>query len=470
MLSKFCFLVFTILFATRGLTQNVGINNAGAAPHASAMLDVSATNKGLLAPRVALTGKSDLTTIPSPANSLLVYNTAAAGSGSNAVQPGYYYWSGSGWIGISTETTAWQNGGNTLTATGTLGTNSFNSVNMVTNGLVRGSMTGAGEFFWGATSTAATGDLMGAVSNSGYPFALNGYSAFNGAGVYGQINGGNTQFAAVQGEYATSGTFNTAGVRGTNQSATPGTGFRTLTTTGPRVGVIGNTTVGSGQYTFGVHGSMGSTDIRCGAVFGDDFGIAYGALGYYSANLNDYSVYGFGRAYEIGVASGRTINNDQPNTHIGLGIYGGVMGGWIRGLVYGAHVKGEQYGLYVDGKTYTNAPVTELVNTGAGNRVPVYSVSSLTTEIYAKGKATLQNGMARIEFDPAFLQLITNNPEDIVITITPTGASKGLYIEKQDGRGFLVRENDGGSQSVSFNWIALATRKTTCARSIACRF
>jgi hypothetical protein len=51
----------------------------------------------MLIPRVALTGTGDATTIPSPATSLLVYNTAAAGSGTTAVVPGYYYWDGS-WV------------------------------------------------------------------------------------------------------------------------------------------------------------------------------------------------------------------------------------------------------------------------------------------------------------------------------------------------------------------------------------
>lgn len=79
-----------LLASTFSYAQNVGINATGTAPDASAMLDVSATNKGLLIPRIALTGTTDATTIASPATSLLVYNTATAGS----VTPGYYYNSG----------------------------------------------------------------------------------------------------------------------------------------------------------------------------------------------------------------------------------------------------------------------------------------------------------------------------------------------------------------------------------------
>ena len=83
--------------ATFSFGQNVAINADASLPNSSAMLDVKSTSKGMLIPRVALTGTADVTTIPSPATSLMVYNTTAAGSGTTAVVPGYYYWSGS-WV------------------------------------------------------------------------------------------------------------------------------------------------------------------------------------------------------------------------------------------------------------------------------------------------------------------------------------------------------------------------------------
>ena len=77
--------------------QNVGINSAGTAPDASAGLDVSFTNKGVLIPRVALTDRTDVATISSPTTSLLIYNTATAGTSPNNVYPGYYYFDGTIW-------------------------------------------------------------------------------------------------------------------------------------------------------------------------------------------------------------------------------------------------------------------------------------------------------------------------------------------------------------------------------------
>ena len=82
--------------------QNVGVNSTGASPAPSAMLDVASANKGVLLPRVSLTGIRDSVTIPSPATSLILYNTATAGAAPNSVTPGYYFWASSKWNRIST--------------------------------------------------------------------------------------------------------------------------------------------------------------------------------------------------------------------------------------------------------------------------------------------------------------------------------------------------------------------------------
>ena len=97
-----CFLfIALILICSVSCAQSVAINTDGTAPQASAMLDIKNPNKGILIPRVALTGTVDLTTIPSPAVSLMVYNTATT-TGNNSVTPGYYYWNGSLWLQLTT--------------------------------------------------------------------------------------------------------------------------------------------------------------------------------------------------------------------------------------------------------------------------------------------------------------------------------------------------------------------------------
>jgi hypothetical protein len=93
-------LIFLIVLGTcySMKAQNVGINATGATPDASAMLDVSSPSKGLLVPRVSLTATNAAGPVSSPTASLLVYNTATAGTAPNNVVPGYYFWNGSAWV------------------------------------------------------------------------------------------------------------------------------------------------------------------------------------------------------------------------------------------------------------------------------------------------------------------------------------------------------------------------------------
>jgi len=101
-MKKIILIPFLILITVSfSFAQNVGINADGSLPNSSAMLDIKSANKGLLIPRVTLTGTADATTIPSPATSLMVYNTTAAGTGSTAVTPGFYYWENAKWNRLS---------------------------------------------------------------------------------------------------------------------------------------------------------------------------------------------------------------------------------------------------------------------------------------------------------------------------------------------------------------------------------
>jgi hypothetical protein len=125
-------------FFVETIAQNVAINNDGSLPFVGAMIDVKSTNKGILVPRIALTGTNDITTIPNRTPSLLIYNTATVGGG-NPVTPGYYYWNGSTWIRLITldnfATGPWVLGGNagTSPATHFIGTTDNNSLQFKLN-------------------------------------------------------------------------------------------------------------------------------------------------------------------------------------------------------------------------------------------------------------------------------------------------------------------------------------------------
>ncbi len=87
-------IIFTFLLALLHLLQlnvlaQIGIGTT--TPHASSILELSATNKGFLVPRMT---QAQRTSIASPATGLLVYQTNGT--------PGFYYYNGSDWSLIST--------------------------------------------------------------------------------------------------------------------------------------------------------------------------------------------------------------------------------------------------------------------------------------------------------------------------------------------------------------------------------
>jgi uncharacterized protein (TIGR02145 family) len=84
----FLTVVLGLMLQLTSFGQSIKLNNQGDA--GSAMLDVSSPSKGILIPNVSLTGSTDVTTITSPAVSLLVYNTATVSD----ILPGYFYNSG----------------------------------------------------------------------------------------------------------------------------------------------------------------------------------------------------------------------------------------------------------------------------------------------------------------------------------------------------------------------------------------
>jgi len=75
---------------------NVGIGTT--APHPAALLELSATDRGFLPTRVALTSATSWAPlVGTSTDGMLIYNTATAGTGQNAVSPGYYYWRAGRW-------------------------------------------------------------------------------------------------------------------------------------------------------------------------------------------------------------------------------------------------------------------------------------------------------------------------------------------------------------------------------------
>ena len=99
-------LLMMLPFSGQGFAQSVGVFTK--TPDASAALDVDVSTlpangkKGILLPRVQLTGKTDRTTIPNPAVGLVVYNLEDRGTGNDQVERDmFYFWDGAKWLDMT---------------------------------------------------------------------------------------------------------------------------------------------------------------------------------------------------------------------------------------------------------------------------------------------------------------------------------------------------------------------------------
>lgn len=98
-------IVLLLLFPFFSFAQ-VGINTT--TPDSSSMLDISATNKGLLIPRISIPNLNAASPVATPATSLIVYNT------NSTTGIGFYYWDGIKWVPFSGSTNHWTKVGNDI--------------------------------------------------------------------------------------------------------------------------------------------------------------------------------------------------------------------------------------------------------------------------------------------------------------------------------------------------------------------
>ncbi|HET7818636.1 MAG TPA: hypothetical protein VFL70_04970, partial [Bacteroidia bacterium] len=91
-------------------------------------------------------------------------------------------------------------------------------------------------------------------------------------------------------------------------------------------------------------------------------------------------------------------------------------------------------------------------------RTVSYVPTSTTVDIYTKGTALLVEGKAFVKFDEAYTKMISFETP-VIVTVTPMGESKGVYIESVSERGFIIKENGGGTSNIRLSWIAVGTKK-----------
>ena len=401
---KHIFLLFSTFLGAQLFAQNVGINATGAAPAASAMLDVSSTNSGLLIPRMTTAQR---TAIVAPATGLLVFDITVGS---------FYYWDGTQWIWLLSNTTGWNVTGNTVSATtNIMGSLNAQPVRFFSNNLERMRINPTdGEIVAGATASPYAGDMIAAVSTAALSFGINGYSANNGSGTWGEtLAASTTGFSAVQGVYGGSGTG--AGVlgnyNGTNTSNTRSGVYGVCSTPAANnggAGVYGNNNIASGSQRIGVLGSYN------------------------------------GSAFGIGVH--------------GIAFGGGIIAGNNDAAVVGWRANNANYSGYFNGNhVIANGTKSASVPTSKGNQL-LYVTEAPEVWFEDLGGGKLNNGEALIELDPLFLEtVVIDETHPMRVFIQMEGESQEVYVIKGT-TSFIVKERNNGTSNAEFSYRIMAKR------------
>ena len=316
--------IFFLILSTVSFAQ-VGVGTTS--PLASSALDVTATNKGLLVPRVALTGSTDTATIASPATSLLVYNTASAGTSPNTVSPGYYYFNGTQWERLT-------NGG--ANSVGAFTTATANGAT-ITGGILQ--LAPASVDYGGIVNTDAqtfsgtktfnvdaivNGLTVGKGTNSGLTNSAFGYRALFSNNNSNSTN--NSAFGYQALKDLTSGTNNNAFGSGALQKTTSGSQNIAIGTNSLNSNVLGNfnigighgslfATLGTGSILSPTTGGSANVAIGSGALSANTTGTFNTALGFSSGGTNE----GGYKNTVIGANTGFSATNLNNATAIGFG-------------------------------------------------------------------------------------------------------------------------------------------------------
>ena len=267
----------------------------------------------------------------------------------------------------------------------------------------------------------------------------------NSSALYGQLGDGVSAQSLSAGDFAVKG----IGVETGGQN---GTGYLPYETLG---GIMGYNPVGT-QFSFGVTGYVGASPAdQAGGIFGSySDASAWGSLAYTSSSSSHYA--GYFTSTSFGSGTGKSQAGTFSN--IGIGVWGDLIGADIHGNVYGLYAQGANYSVYANGDVYRTGADVHVQENASGENSVMYTLVSTEMVVQTYGIGTLQKGKSNIEFDAAFAEVVSPD-KPIIVTITPIGKSKGVYLDAVTDAGFSVGENDHGKSDVQFSWIAIGTRK-----------
>jgi len=422
--------------------QNIGINATGAAPAASAGLDVNFTNKGLLVPRVALTATNAAGPIAAPATSLLVYNTATAGVTPNNVTPGYYYWNGTRWVAVGgSGGLDWSILGNAGTVSGTnfLGTTDAQALDFRTGNILR--------------LRLANGYQLQANGNGSATAPFYSWSTDPDIGMY-RVTTNTLGFASSGLERlrltTTSSVFN---------ELSYDYDFRIESNNQANIFSING---GTDQIGFFIANSPFGV-IKMEANFNDG---AFPWVRFINTNTGGTSFIGVGQndasggTWAIGAGMGGTADSGPGVSGYANTSTVQAFGGYFENDGAFANVGGWQSGPWVMRKIVGNGTVNTIIDGLTPNEKVTMTCPEAPEVVFQDyGVGELKNGYAKINLDPIFSKnILVDKDHPIKVYIQLEGECNGVYVFNKSDLSFEVKELNNGNSNISFSWMVVANR------------
>ncbi|MBK6627647.1 MAG: hypothetical protein IPJ87_10465 [Flavobacteriales bacterium] len=452
------------LIALQVSAQNVAINASGAAPNASALLDLDAAahpvndKKGLLVPRLALTATNVAAPVVAPATSLLVYNTATAGVAPNNVTPGFYFWGGASWVRFGQTGDDWALVGNagTTPVTNFLGTTDNQDLVVRTNNVERFRTMGAtGRIGWGTVAPVAPLEVNSGASAD----AIYGHSNNVGGWLGRETNiafGNPIQNVQGAGLYANNPT------AGYTSAYTQSTGAATVAAN------INFSDVWIAQYnyvqnntaTFNPPGTYSQLNVTSAVLGGDHVALrSYSGRGTTAGNPG----------FTIGSAATADAQNQDA-----IGVDGSAFtntttraGGYFESFNYaGVSQAFAWVGTTAGGiarKITGTAAVSEIIPTADHGRIMLTCPESPEYWYQDYGTVQLVNGQAHVDLDPILADIImvtSEYPVRVFCTPVDMPAFNGVAQMNRTATGFDLVELNGGTHSGTLDYQIVVKPKT----------
>ncbi|NQY28400.1 MAG: hypothetical protein HRT69_02905 [Flavobacteriaceae bacterium] len=212
---------------------------------------------------------------------------------------------------------------------------------------------------------------------------------------------------------------------------------------------------GSTSKSYAIHGVTMALDQKGAAgVFGESLQGGDHEMGV----KGDYRLWG---AAVAGIGYG--VTDDDMATLQDYGVWGAI--DFSDGVgVYALNkdlTAGTAYGAYVDGNfAVVNGTKSGSVPTSKGNQL-VYSMESPEIWFEDFGTGKLINGQVHINLDELFHEtIIINDKHPMHVFIQEQGNSNGVFfVPDTDGKGFTVKEKNGGNSNIYFSYRITAKRR-----------